>query len=65
GAKAEGDLEVGPVHLARPTVYTEPADPTGYADFGFRARGLIGNAPFFDEIVVLDLRSRPLFGVLR
>ena len=65
GAPAEGDLEIGPVRLARPTVYTEPADPTGYADFGFRARGLIGNAPFFDEVVVLDLRSRPLFGVLR
>jgi hypothetical protein len=64
GAPVRGPLVVGPVRVDRPDVYYLAEQPSLFADWPFPARGLIGNAPFWDLVVVMDLGVRQRFGVL-
>jgi hypothetical protein len=65
GAPALGPLEVGPLRLNVPTVYYNGLQPDSFKKWQFRVQGLMGNAPFWKEIVVLDLGSHPAFGIFR
>jgi hypothetical protein len=65
GAPALGPLEVGPLRLNAPTVYYNGLQPDSFKKWRFRVQGLMGNAPFWKEIVVLDFGSHPAFGIFR
>jgi hypothetical protein len=65
GAPARGPLVVGSVSVGRPDVYYLAEQPTLFGDWPFPARGLIGNAPFWDKVVVMDLGVRQRFGIVR
>jgi hypothetical protein len=65
GAPAVGALEVGEVRLERPVIYYWGNEPGFFRKWFRPATGLIGNLPFWDEVVVLDLGERPAFGILR
>lgn len=65
GAPALGALEVGDVRLENPTVWYRPEQPNFVGAWPIYAQGLMGNAPFWDEVVVLDLGIWNSFGVLR
>ncbi len=65
GAPALGPLEVGSIKMARPIVYYRESQPDFFKKLLSPAAGLMGNAPFWDEVVVMDLSARPAFGILR
>lgn len=65
GAHAVGALEVGEIRLEQPVIYYWGNEPTFFRKWFHPATGLIGNAPFWNEVVVLDLGERPAFGILR
>lgn len=65
GAPALGSLEVGPIRLNTPTVYYNGSQPDSFKKWPFRVQGAMGNAPFWKEMVVLDLGSHPAFGIFR
>lgn len=66
GAPALGTLRVGSVEIERPIVYHTPEHPEFFSAWGIGARGLMGSAPFWDGVVVLDLRGgEERFGVVR
>lgn len=65
GASARGPLAVGMVKIDRPTVYYLAEQPSLFGDWPFPARGLIGSAPFWDCVVVMDLGIRQRFGVIK
>lgn len=64
GAPARGDLRVGSVRIERPLVFHMRERPDLFAEWPFPATGLVGNAPFWDRVVVLDLGLEPRFGLL-
>jgi hypothetical protein len=64
GAAARGSLTIGSVHLPDPKVYFLKEQPKLFSSWPFPARGLVGNAAFWDRVVVLDLGIRPRFGLL-
>ena len=65
GAPAKGDLNFGTLHVTNPMVYF---DSTGLIDFSqwpFKTDGLLGNALFYDEyLVIIDLIQNR-FGILK
>jgi hypothetical protein len=64
GAPAKGPLVVGSAQINRPRVFYLEEQPNLFAGWPFPAKGLIGNAPFWDRVVILDLGIRPRFGLL-
>lgn len=65
GAPATGALRIGSIRLERPIVYYSPAQPEYYARWSYPVTGFIGNAPFFDRVIVLDARqASPRFGIV-
>lgn len=62
-APATGDLKIGNVTFAHPMVSTTVERPQYYST-AMAAEGLIGNAPFLHDILILDLGSFPGFGVI-
>ncbi len=64
GASARTAMMLGDIDLGRPTVFTDPSDPASFAGWPFRADGIIGNAPFWEGVVVLDLTARMRFGFI-
>jgi hypothetical protein len=64
GAPALGPLTIGSAHLPNPKVYGLKEQPNLFSGWPFPARGLVGNAPFWDRVVILDLGIRPRFGLL-
>jgi hypothetical protein len=65
GAPARGPLVIGSAHIANPQVYYLKEKPKVFSEWPFPAKGLIGNSPFFDRVVVMDLGIRPRFGLLQ
>ena len=53
-------IRIGGVEMSAPEVFTEPDEPNVFADT-YGALGLVGNVPFWDGIVVLDLSSARTF----
>jgi hypothetical protein len=62
GAPAR-DLRIGGQHIADPTVYFREGEPV-FEDYPHPAVGLVGNRPFFEQIVVADFGASPSFGFL-
>ncbi len=62
GCVARGPLVIGSAKIENPRVYYLPEQPNFFAGWPFRAGGLVGNAPFWDHVVVVDLGLRPRFG---
>ena len=63
GAPAAGDLKLGNHVYKRPLMTTAPAQPDAFRTED-KAQGLLGNALFGDSIIILDLGSHPLFGII-
>ncbi|MGO4170501.1 hypothetical protein [Novosphingobium sp. YAF33] len=65
GAPAAGTMMVGKLNLGKPTVFTDSDQPTQYANWSFRADGVMGNASFWDGIVIVDLTAKVRFGFVK
>ncbi|MDE1156387.1 MAG: hypothetical protein PW735_11765 [Acidobacteriaceae bacterium] len=63
-APTTGSLEIGKQVYAHALLTSAPSRPTSFHDNIFGASGALGNALFFDSIVILDLGSHPYFGVV-
>ena len=63
-APASGDMQFGKAMLAHATVETVIEQPDDFRT-KYDADGLLGNAPFFDSVVILDLSDHARFGVIR
>lgn len=57
-------LRLGPLLTGEPLVHFVMEQPARFSGHPARAKGLIGNAPFMDRVVRIDLRGNsPLFAV--
>lgn len=66
GAPLKGKLSLAEFDLASPLVHYTRERPTHFSEYPVSARGLIGNAPFFNQVIVMDLRGRGAwFGVVK
>ena len=66
GARSRLPVEISGIVVGRPMVYTNAAAPGFFREqIGGNAEGLVGSAPFLDQVVVLDLTSSIRFGLLR
>jgi hypothetical protein len=65
GAPATGALEIGNIRMEQLVIYYWGHEPGFFRKWFHPATGLIGNLPFWNEVVVLDLGERPAFGILR
>ncbi|GHH26169.1 hypothetical protein GCM10008023_40420 [Sphingomonas glacialis] len=64
GAPSASPVSIGKIVLGRVTVFTNPAQPTGFTDWPVQTVGVLGNAPVWDGIVVLDLTARVRFSII-
>jgi len=64
GDKAKSVMAVGKAELSEPLIFTNTGVPADFANWPFRIDGLMGNAPLWDHVVVLDLTDRARFGVI-
>lgn len=65
GAPARGPLIIGSARIPDPQVYYLKEQPNFFRQWPFPAEGLVGNAPFWDRVVIMDLGIRPRFGLLQ
>ncbi len=65
GAPAKGALVIGSARVPEPQVYYLAEQPRLFEQWPFPATGLIGNAPFWDGAVMIDLGIRPRFGMVQ
>lgn len=65
GAPTAAPVRVGDLSLGTVTAFTNPAAPESFSDWPTPTDGVLGNAPFWNGIVVLDLTARVRFGVIR
>ena len=64
GAPSSSSVTIGKTALDRVTVFTNPAQPTGFTDWPVQTVGVLGNAPLWDGIVVTDLTARVRFAII-
>ena len=65
GAPAVGSLEIGQARIENPMVFFREDQPDLFAEWEFSTRGFIGNVPFLEQVVVLDLRpDASRFGIV-
>jgi hypothetical protein len=57
GAPALSQLTLGRIELGIPIAFTKQGAPDNFAKMSYRVDGIIGNAPFWEGIVVLDLTA--------
>jgi len=65
GAEMQGALEIGEVQMKQAMVYYWGDQPKFFDQWPFPAAGLLGDALFLDEVVVIDLGQPARFGILR
>jgi len=65
GAPASSRLKLGKIELGIPTVFTKQSAPDSFAKMSYKVDGIIGNAPFWDGIVVLDLTANVQVSFIR
>jgi hypothetical protein len=65
GCPARGPLVIGSARIPNPRIFYLKEQPRLFADWPFPATGLVGCAPFWDRIVIMDLGIRPRFGLLQ
>ena len=63
-ARATGDLVIGKHRYEHPRLSNIVSRPSSYHDNCFGAQGALGNALFFNSIVILDLGAHPRFGII-
>ncbi len=63
-AEATGSLTIGERSYPHPALTSSPARPTQFRNDVNGVSGALGNALFFNSIVILDLGSHPEFGVI-
>jgi hypothetical protein len=63
GAPATGNLKIGKHVYPTPIVITMPSRPNDFRD-NYWGTGLLGNALFSGNIVILDLGAHPRFGII-
>jgi hypothetical protein len=63
GAPMTGELEIAGVKLAVRNIDTLADTPDSYASYPTPTAGLIGNAPLWDKVVVLDMTTGMQFGI--
>jgi hypothetical protein len=65
GAPAVGTLEIGQARIENPMVFFREDQPELFTAWEFSTRGLLGNVPFLEHVVVLDLRpDASRFGII-
>ncbi|GEM_PF-1346698 len=65
GAPALLPVKLGGTILGKVNVFTNPAAPDSFSDWPVPTDGVLGNAPFWDGIVILDLTANVRFGIIR
>jgi hypothetical protein len=65
GAPGLGALVLGGIRMESPLVYYPGAEPARFHELGYPAAGVLGNALFWDRVVVLSLGVWPALGVLK
>jgi hypothetical protein len=65
GCPARGPLVIGSAQIPNARVFYIKEQPDLFASWPFPATGLIGNAPFWDQVAIIDLGLRPRFGLVR
>ena len=56
---------IGETTLGKVDVFTNPDAPTSFSDWPVQTDGVLGNAPFWDGIVILDLTANVRFSMIR
>ena len=65
GAPAAAPVMLGDLPIGLLNVFTNPDAPESFTEWPVPTDGVLGNAPLWDGIVVLDLTARVRFGVIR
>jgi hypothetical protein len=65
GQPALGAIEIASLRVDHPLIFREPEDSGGSRQRPQAVSGLIGNALFWDDILVLDFGTPPQLGILR
>lgn len=65
GAPAASPVTLGDIPLGTVNVFTNPNTPDSFADWPVQTDGVLGNAPLWDGIVILDLTAKVRFGLIR
>jgi hypothetical protein len=65
GAPSSSPLTIGKTAFGRVIVFTNPAQPTGFIDWPVQTVGVLGNAPVWEGIVVLDLTAKVRFAIIQ
>jgi hypothetical protein len=65
GAPASSQLKLGKVEQGIPIAFTRQGAPDSFARTSYKVDGIIGNAPFWDGIVVLDLTANVQVSFIR
>ncbi len=65
GASTVAPLKIGPVSVGSRTAYTKVGDPNMFAAWPYPVTAIIGNEPFWDGVIILDLSdSKTRFGIV-
>ena len=62
--ESTGELEIGSMKLGRQLAFYRSEPLNFFKQFPFQTIGNVGNAPFFDKIIVMDLSPHPAFRIL-
>ncbi len=65
GALSLSPVMIGETTLGKVDVFTNPGAPTSFSDWPVQTDGVLGNAPFWDGIVILDLTANVRFSMIR
>lgn len=65
GQPALGAIEIASLRVDHPLIFHGPEDPLGLQKQSQAISGLLGNALFWDDILVLDFGITPQLGILR
>ena len=66
GAPSSSPISVGDDVLGMKTIYTKVGDPTEFSRISYKVQGVMGNEPFWNDTVVLDLADAyTRFGLLK
>lgn len=65
GAPTAEPVSIGATRLGTITVFTNPAQPGGFADWPVSTTGVLGNAPLWEGTVIFDLTAKVRFAVVQ
>jgi hypothetical protein len=65
GGETKGELEIGEMKLGKQLAFYRSQPLDFFKKFPFTTVGNIGNAPFFDKVIILDLGVHPAFRIIK